>query len=146
MVPNIQLHPTAIFLAVVASFFFGYVWYTLLFGKIWAREMKFDMTQKPPASVLVRGMILMVIGNLLMVFVFAHSIAIWNPVTWGQPASPDWGIEAAWEGAFFTWLGFYLPQDLSKLAWENKSMKLFFLNTAHHFLSLFIAAVILVKM
>ena len=44
--------------------------------------------------------------------------------------------------AFFTWLGFYLPQDLGRIAWENASWKLFFINTCYHFLSLFIAAMI----
>jgi hypothetical protein len=46
-------------------------------------------------------------------------------------------------GGFFTWLGFFLPQDLSRMAWENKSGKLFAINTAYHFLALQIVAMIL---
>ena len=146
MEPNIQLNWTAVLLAVVANFFLGYVWYTLLFGKAWAKAMKMDLTQKPPASEMYKGMVSMVIGNFLMAFVFAHNIAVWNPVTWGQGASSATGPAIACMAAFFTWLGFYLPQDMSKMAWENKSWNLFFINASYHFLSLLVAAMILVMM
>jgi len=147
MEPNIHISMTAILIAVVANFIFGAVWYMPLFGRTWAREMKMDPDgPKPPASVMIKGMAIMVIGNFLMAYVFAHNIAVWNPVTWNQPASPMWGISYAFMAAFFTWLGFFLPQDLGRIAWEGSSWKLFFINTVHHFLSLLIAAVILVKM
>jgi len=146
MEPNITINWMAILVAVVANFFLGYIWYTLLFGKAWAAEMKMDLTQKPPASAMYKGMAFMVIGNFLMAFVFAHNIAVWNPVTWGQPASAESGMAMAFPAAFYTWLGFYLPQDLSKMAWENKSKKLFFINSAYHFLSLLVAAAVLLMM
>jgi len=147
MEPNIHLNMVAVIIAVVANFIFGAIWYMPLFGKAWAKEMKMDPNgPKPPASVMYRGMAIMVIGNFLMAFVFAHNIAVWNPVTWGQPADPAWGGKAACMAAFFTWLGFYLPQDLGRIAWEGASGKLFFINTVYHFLSLLIAAMILVMM
>ena len=148
MEPNIQLNMIAILIAVVANFVFGALWYMPLFGKAWAREMKIDMNgPKPPQSEMIKGMVIMVIGNFLMAYVFAHNIAVWNPVTWGQPPSTmhsPMGMAIA--AAFFTWLGFFLPQDLSKVAWEKNSWKLFFINTSHHFLSLLIAAFIIVYM
>jgi hypothetical protein len=52
----------------------------------------------------------------------------------------------AFAAAIFTWLGFFLPGDLSSVAWENKSWKLFFINTVHHFLSLLVAAMIIAYM
>ena len=146
MEPNIHINWVAIVVAVVANFIFGAIWYMPLFGKAWAKEMKMDMTVKPPPSVMYRGMAIMVIGNFLMAYVFAHNIAVWNPVTWGQPAAASWGMEVACMAAFFTWLGFYLPQDLGRIAWEKSSGKLFFINTAYHFLSLLIAGSILVMM
>ncbi len=146
MEPNIQINMTAVLIAVVANFVLGYVWYTLIFGKAWATEMKMDMSQKPPSSVMIRGMLFMIIGNFLMAYVFAHNIAVWNPVTWGQAASSMSAGQTAGMTAFFTWLGFFMPSDLSGVAWEGKSWKLFFINTAYHFLSLFVAALILVNM
>ncbi|HEX5003266.1 MAG TPA: DUF1761 domain-containing protein [Bacteroidia bacterium] len=148
MEPNLNISMMAVVVATVANFIFGAIWYMPLFGKAWATEMKIDMTgPKPPTSVMVRGMALMVIGNFLMAYVLAHDIAVWNPLTWGHP---EWvnhtPMQFTFAAAFFTWLGFYLPQDLSKMAWENKSMKLFFINTGHHFLSLYITALILIFM
>src|SRR5690242_12033934 len=119
--PNIQINMLAILIAVVTNFILGFIWNTPLFGKAWAKEMGMDMTQKPPSSVLVRGMIIMVIGNFLMAYVFAHNIAVWNPVTWGQAPSTMSHAQSACMAAFFTWLGFFLPSDLGRIAWENKS-------------------------
>ena len=145
--PNIELNYLAIAIAVVANFFLGFLWYTPLFGKPWAKEMGFDMTQKPPAGAMMKGMIIMVIGNFLMAYVFAHNIAVWNPVTWGLPAAPEVSPYAmAGSAAFFTWLGFFLPVDLNTIAWEMKSWKLFFINTGYHLFALIVVAFILVMM
>ncbi|MGE0772508.1 MAG: DUF1761 domain-containing protein [Cyclobacteriaceae bacterium] len=48
--------------------------------------------------------------------------------------------------AVFTWLGFYLPVDIGAVTWEQKSWKLFFINTGYHLAMLFVAAIILVMM
>ena len=148
MEPNIQINMVAVLVAVVANFVFGALWYMPLFGKAWAREMNIDMTgPKPPASVMIKGMTIMVIGNFLMAYVFAHNIAAWNPVTWGHSLPANYSAMAmASAAAFFTWIGFYVPQDLSRIAWEKGTWKLFFINTSYHFLSLLIAAMILVNM
>jgi hypothetical protein len=144
--PTIEINYVAILIAVVANFFLGFLWYTPLFGKAWAKEMGFDMTQKPPKGTMAKGMIIMIIGNFLMAYVFAHNIAVWNPVTWGLPAGPSSPAALAFSAAFFTWLGFFVPQDLNRIAWEMKSWKLFFINTGYHLLSLIVVALILVFM
>lgn len=144
--PTIEINFVAIAVAVVANFLLGFVWYTPLFGKAWAKEMGFDMTKPPPKGAMMKGMILMVIGNFLMAYVFAHNIAVWNPVTWGQPASEMSPMATAFSAAFFTWLGFFVPQDLSRVGWEMKSWKLFGINAGYHLVSLFVVAVILIMM
>jgi len=144
--PNIEINYVAIVIAVVANFLVGFLWYTPLFGKAWVKEMGFDMTQKPPAGAMMRGMIIMVIGNFLMAYVFAHNIAVWNPVTWGQAPSEMSPIANAFTAAFFTWVGFFVPMDLNSVAWEMKSWKLFFINTSYHLLALIVVALILILM
>jgi hypothetical protein len=144
--PNIHVNALAIIIAVVANFVLGFIWYTPLFGKVWGKEMGFNMDQKPPASVMVKGMIFMIIGNFLMAFVFYHNMAVWNPVTWGLPASPMSANASAMTGAIFTWLGFFVPVDLNTVAWEMKSWKLFFINTGYHLVSLIVVAMILAHM
>ncbi|MBK5284960.1 MAG: DUF1761 domain-containing protein [Bacteroidia bacterium] len=143
---NIHINMTAVLIAVAACFVFGFIWYTPLFGKAWAKEMGMNTDQKPPASALVKGMIFMLIGNFLMAYVFAHNMAVWNPLTWGQPAAAMSTMETACMAAFFTWLGFYVPGELGRVAWEGKSWKLFAINSGHNLLSLFIAALILANM
>ena len=128
---------TAILVAVVANFFVGYIWYSVLFGKTWATEMGMDMSVKPPASVMIKGMVMMVIGNFLMAYVFAHNTAAWSFVPGIDQMSPAASIANA---VVFTWLGFYVPTDLNVVAWENKSWKLFFINSAYHFVILLVAA------
>ena len=144
--PEIHINILAIVITVIANFIFGFLWYTPLFGKVWGREMGFDMDKKPPASALIKGMVFMVIGNFLMAWVFAHNIAAWDPHTWGKDVQMMPPAGNAMMAALFTWLGFYFPTDLGSVAWEMKSWKLFFINTGYHLLSLVIAAFILVFM
>lgn len=145
--PNIELNMLAIVIAVVANFFLGFIWYTPLFGKVWAKENGFDTSKGAPAGAMIKGMVFMVIGNFFMAWVFYHNMAVWNPVTWGLEANPDMTPTAtALSAAIFTWLGFYFPTDLGTVAWEQKSWKLFFINTGYHLASLLVVAFILANM
>lgn len=137
---EMHISMTAILVAVVANFILGFLWYTPLFGKAWARENGFDTSVKPSGGDLAKGMIIMVIGNFLMAYVFAHNIAAWGYVPGTKEMGPVGNIMNA---TIFTWLGFYLPTDLSVVAWEKKSWKLFFINTGYHFMMLLVAAAIL---
>ncbi|MEK6782221.1 MAG: DUF1761 domain-containing protein [Bacteroidota bacterium] len=130
----------AVLVAVVANFILGYIWYTPLFGKAWAKESGFDSTIKPTGAEMARGMIIMVVGNFFMAFVFAHNIAAWSYVPGAKEMSM---IANIMNSVIFTWLGFYLPVDIGVVAWERKSWKLFGINTSYHFMMLLVAAVIL---
>jgi hypothetical protein len=144
--PNIHINMVAVIIAVVANFVLGFLWYTPLFGKAWGKELGFNMDQKPPTSLLIRGMVMNIIGNFLMAWLFAQNIQVWNPETWGQGPSPFSPMTNAFMAAVFTWLGFFVPVDLNSVAWEMRSWKLFFINTGYHFLSLLVAAIILTHM
>ncbi|MBS1914831.1 MAG: DUF1761 domain-containing protein [Bacteroidetes bacterium] len=134
---TVQFYWGALVVAVLANFIFGAVWYMPLFGKAWAKEMGFSMDQKPPASVMIRGMLIGVIGGFLLAYVFAHNIAAWACVKGMGETS---AMSKMLMSAIFTWLGFYVPVDLNGIAWERKSWKLFFINTAYHLLSLVLVA------
>jgi hypothetical protein len=140
---TIQINITAVFVAVIANFFLGFLWYTPLFGKAWAKEVGLDINGKPAKGELARGMIIMIVGNFFMAFVFAHNMAAWGfvPEMMGAPA-----ISTILNAAVFTWLGFYVPVDISVVAWERKSWKLFAINTSYHLLMLLIAATVLTYM
>jgi Protein of unknown function (DUF1761) len=136
----ININYVAVLVAVVANFFLGYIWYTPLFGKIWMKEMGFDANNKPTSGQMIKGMVIMVMGNFLMAYVFAHNIAAWSFVPGANEMSPTASIMSS---VIFTWLGFYFPVDIGAVAWENKSWKMFGINTGYHFCMLLVAALIL---
>jgi hypothetical protein len=139
----ITINYTAVVVATIVNFFFGFLWYTPLFGKAWAKELGIVVTGKPPAGALAKGMIMNVIGNFLMAFVFAHNNAAWSFVPEMKDASTASIILSA---GIFTWLGFFLPVDLNTVAWEQKSWKFFAINTFYHLGTTLIAATILTLM
>lgn len=143
MEEDLHINMVAIVIAVVANFFLGFIWFTVLFGKMWAKEMGFDISVKPSGGQMAKGMIIMIIGNFLLAYVFAHNIAAWSFVPGMDVMSP---IGSILNASLFTWLGFYLPIDLNAIAWERKSWKLFAINTIYHLLMLVIAATILTLM
>jgi len=137
---ELKLNMLAILVAVVVNFFLGFLWFTPLFGKIWGREMGYDPNVKPDKKVMAKGMIFMVIGNFLFAWVFAHNIAAWRFVPGINDMSP---FSNALMSGIFTWLGFYFPGQLGAIVWENKSWKLFFINTGYSLVSLLVVALIL---
>jgi hypothetical protein len=131
----------AVIVATIATFIIGFVWYTPLFGKAWGKEMGFDMSRKPTGAELTKGMLLNLVGNFFMAYVFAHNNGAWSFVPGMDSMSSAASITSA---AVFTWLGFFVPQDLNKVAWGGKSWKLFFIDTGYHLVMLFVAATILI--
>ena len=139
----IQVNFTAILIAVVANFILGFLWYTPLFGKAWAKEMGMDTSVKPTGGEMAKGMIIMVIGNFFMAYVLASNTAAWSFVPGVSEMSPMANVMNA---TLFTWLGFYLPVDIGAVAWEKKSWKLFGINTGYHFMMLLVASLIITYM
>lgn len=140
---EMNINMTAILVAVVANFFLGFLWYTPLFGKAWAKEMGFDGNVKPSGGEMAKGMIIMVIGNFFLAYVLAHNIGAWSFVPGNSEVPPMANVMSA---TFFTWLGFYLPVDIGTVTWERKSWKLFGINTGYHFMMLLVASLILTLM
>lgn len=147
MQPNIHINYLAILIAVAANFIFGFLWYTPLFGKIWAKEMGFSKDTPVPKSAFIKALVLNLFGNFLLAWVLSHNISVWYPSTWGYENPPE--IQAtgmAMAASIFTWLGFFVPVDLNTIGWEMKSWKLFLINTTYHLISLIIVAQIIAHM
>lgn len=140
-VMEVQINMIAVLVAVVVNFFLGFIWYTPLFGKVWAKEMGFDPNEKPESSGMVKGMLFMVVGNFLFAYVLAHNIAAWSYVPGIEEMGQATNVLTT---AVFTWLGFFLPGELGNTVWEKKSWKLFGINTSYHLLSLIVVAGILI--
>jgi hypothetical protein len=98
---------------------------------------------KPTGGQMAKGLITTLIGNFLLVYVFAHNIEAWTFVPNMNEMSAAGTIL---NSAIFTWLGFFVPVDLNTVMWEGKSWKFFFINTVYHLLTLLVAATILTVM
>jgi hypothetical protein len=144
MEPQMHLNFLAIVLAVLAHFVIGFLWYTPIFGSVWAKEMGFSKDMNVPKSMFIKNILLNLFGNFLMAFVLLHNIQAWDPRTWGIDLEFVPPAAAAFSSALFTWLGFFVPQGLTSVTWEMKSWKLFFINTGYHLISLLAVSFILV--
>ena len=133
----------AILIAAVASFFVGFLWYSVLFGKAWAKEMGISMDIKPTPAAMIKSLVMNFIGCFFLAFVFAHNNAAWGFVPGMDQTEP---IEKMANAVGFTWLGFYLIVDLNAVAFEGRSWKLFFINTSYHFMMLLVSGLVLFNM
>ena len=145
MHPQIHVNWMAVVVAVVASFFFGWLWYGPLFGRKWAALMKFPPDMKPEAKVMVHDMALMVIGTFLTSYTLVFLSDSWRPSVWGGGEDAP-GYVYGFLAGLWTWLGFYVPMQLSAVAWEGKGWGLFGINAAYCFLNLQLIAMILAYM
>lgn len=143
--PDMHFSAVGMTVATLAIFFLGFLWYTPLFGKAWAKELGIEPDpSKITKGFMIKALLLNLIGNFLLVFVLDHNIQAWNAQSWGYEEGFVPAAMAATMSAVFTWLGFFLPQDLNKTTWQMKSWKLFFIDTTYHLLSLLVVSFILV--
>jgi hypothetical protein len=66
-----QIHWLAVLVAAIVYFFFGSLWYQLLFRKIWARESGIKMDNPPKGGAMMTMMLKSFLGNLLAVIALA---------------------------------------------------------------------------
>lgn len=140
--PQIIINWLAILLSMIAAFIWGGLYYGPLMGKRWAKEMGMDITKKPDPKVMQKAFALNIIGSFLICYVLAHSNQVWRPSVWGAGSDEANWTYGFW-GALFTWLGFFIPLQLNKVAWEMKSWRLFSINAVHDFVQLMIISQIL---
>ena len=144
--PDIPFNPLALLAATVAGFFLSYVWFTPLFGEPWAKEMGFDPKEVPPTPKLIKSLLLTLVSVFLITLVLANNMAAWTPSTWGITGANLPKYAQALQAAFFTWLGFFLPNLLQGVAWEKRSWKLFAIDAGYYMTLLLALAFITVYM
>jgi len=132
---DIVINYLAVLVAAVLNMVVGFFWYGPVFGKMWKDLMGFtDQSMQNMKLTATQAMIGGFITSLIMAYVLAHFVVIYGAV----------GIAGAFELAFWIWLGFMATVCLGSFLWEGKSFKLFLLNTANQFVSLFLMTVVLV--
>ncbi len=118
--------------AFLTYFFLSFLWWGPIMGRKWGQEMGIDMDEKVPMA---KPMILQIVASFLTIYVFWHVTSAFT-VDLETDALSNPSIAAALTGAFFTWLGFFVPVQLGRVAWEKASWALFGINTGGYLLAL----------
>lgn len=142
MEPVISVNYLAIVVCVVIAMPLGFLWFGPLFGKPWARHMGMEDMEQPDGATMARSMINFAIANLLIAFVLAHSLGVWRASAWGL--TPDLSpLSLALNSAGFTWLGFFLPIQMGRVAWEQRGWGLVAINASFDLTRLLVFAFVL---
>jgi hypothetical protein len=110
-----SLNYTLIFLAVVAQFILGALWYSpLMFGKWWMEIMEMTKVSKAEMEKLQKQMMpfyaLQLVVTIMSTWVFAMILSV-------SPEFHAYGL-AGW-----IWLGFIVPTQISSVIWGNTKRK-----------------------
>jgi hypothetical protein len=115
-------------LAVLVSAFYqwilGALWYSLFFAKPWMALTGHVAGSRPKGAVM--GMTSSFVGGLILSFVLAH-VVLWSGAT-----TIRWGAIIG----FICWLGFIAAPLLAETIYEQRSYKLFAINTGYWLVAL----------
>jgi len=129
--PMIFVNYWAILVAAIASMVIGTLWYGPFFAKAWMQELgkkESDLSQNAMMS--MYGLTL--IGSLVMSYVMAYVVGYAMATT-----AVTGGITGFW-----VWLGLIVPTMLSLKLFENRSWKLFAINTGYYLVTLVVMGMI----
>lgn len=136
---NFDINYLSVLLAGVASMAVGFLWYSpFLLGKPWMKEM--GMTEesiKKNQKNMMALYILSFIASLVTAFVLLNIIAL--SVNFLNSTKLSAGLTIA----FWMWLGFIAPVQLTEVIFGGKSWKLFAINTGYQLAAILAMAVVL---
>ena len=109
-----------------AGFTLGWLWYSVLFGKVWMAEMKIteemmkeNCAKKGMAGYFIKGFLFTLLGTFgLAALIAAHGVQNWKH-----------------GAAFGAFIGVFVvtARMLNGGVWENRSLKLQAINAGHEF-------------
>jgi hypothetical protein len=137
---ELKINIAAVLVAVVVNFIIGFAWYAAIFAKPWTKEMGYDPNMRPDRKAMMKGMLLMVVGNFLFAWVLSFYLAGWQYIPSAREIS---ALTMGINSAISVWVGFFVPVHLSRVVWEKHSRKLFFINAGYHLVATVVVALIL---
>ena len=136
---NIEVNYLAVLLSGVAYMVVGFLWYSPMFlGKPWMdlmgySEKKLKDLQKKMGP--LYG--LSFVASLVTAFMLSH-VATMSSNSFGYTYQ-----QSALTSAFFMWLGFVAPVQLTDVIFGNRPWKLFAINTGYQLVALLSMAVVI---
>jgi hypothetical protein len=131
------LNYLAIIVSGIAFFFLGFLWYSQLFGKMWAAELekiglKFN---EPTKGEMGKKMLISLFANTLAALALAVVIKYLNLTT----------LSGAFHLALLAGVGISGATIMINYNWEGKSLKSFLIDFSHMFVGIFICNIILIN-
>lgn len=129
----------------------GFLWYSPMTptGRAWMRHMGLDPAHapKPAGGKMAVSLLLMTLGSFFLLFVFAHvnlayEDAFRNTATGGR-ADFDLRLSDTTTGAVLTWLGFIVPVQLNRVAFENAPWRIFAVDAGFYLVALLLGGILL---
>lgn len=132
----------ALVVGMVVNIGLGFAWYSPMLptGRLWMREMKMPRDFRPQPKQMAASLAYMLIGTFLLLFVLMHVFVAFRDAYDLDLAGEGYDLTLGdgLQGAFFTWLGFFVPLQLSSVAWEGRSWRLFGVNASYYLLALLV--------
>jgi hypothetical protein len=136
---NIDVNWLAIILAVIAFMALGFLWYSpILFGKPWMKLKGYTKESiKKEQAQMGKWYLVSTIVAIITAFVLSHVISLsmhyytYTPVMTGITS------------AFWMWLGFVMPTQVTATIFGDKKWKLFGIDTGYQLVGLLVMGVIL---
>jgi len=142
MMPTFTINYLAVLACAVVAMPVGFLWFGPIFGRAWQRHMGFGNMQPGDSGSMGKAMAIFFVSNLLIAWVLAHSIKSWQASSWGlSPDLAPWSY--AVNAGFFNWLGFFLPLQMNRVAWEMKKWGLVLINASFDLVRLLLFGFIL---
>ena len=107
----------AVLVAAVAQFIFGAIWYMPLFGKLWGKIHGFDKVSPEEQKVMASKMAPLLVAQFIFTIVTTAVFALLR-----NGLSGDWSIYCL---AFYFWLGFIVPTQVSAVLFGGTNPKWF---------------------
>lgn len=138
---NIEVNYLALFLAGVASMVVGFVWYSpLLFAKPWMKLMGYTAESMEAAKkAMGKTYFISFLATLVSGYVLAHVMVMSENFFHYDRLST--GLISA----FWMWLGFVAPVQMTDVLFGNKKLQLFLINTGYQLASLLAMGVVLAQ-
>lgn len=130
----ITLHLAAIFIATIASFIIGWLWYSpLMFQKAWMRMANIPSQTQANANMLP----LMIAGFTTYLILAGVMDVLFQMIGVGT-------LGVALKLAILFWLGFVATLTFGIVTWERKPIQLYLLHNGYHLVSFLVIAAILI--
>jgi hypothetical protein len=130
-----QINVLAVGISSIVFFFLGSLWYSVLFGEIWAKELKAHHVtiQKPTKKSLMEKMLITIGTNIVASLAMAFLVVL----------TGSYSVSSGFTIGVIAAVGFAATTLASTFTWENRSIKLFFLDVGYPVLGIISSAIIL---